>query len=246
MSSMQCQKLGTKYELNDLPYDVVFSILLRLPITTLVQIQCTCKLWRDIIKNDTLFSVMQFLRTVKNPGLIYTLEGSSTLYYVDNPLCWLEVTWSIYICNPITGDRFKLPTLTPPVKDTYRGSWGFGYAPLSKKYKYVQIIPKRIRSKLEGREHFTYTYTYTAEIFTLGGESWRELACVPLGLMSRIYPTADVYCNGTLYWAMSPSFNDVVSFDLETEEFQERRVLYPEKMWLSLSIFPQSIRKSGC
>ncbi|KAF9593120.1 hypothetical protein IFM89_020330 [Coptis chinensis] len=141
MSSLQRRKASRrlqrlvckKNEFDDLPYDVVVNILSRLPITTLIRIKYTCKLWRSIIIDDPLFPELHFSLGVKNPGHVYGIQ-----------------------------------------------------------------------------------------VFTLGGESWRELEHVPYPAPARHGP---VYCNGVLYWSAGhsvPYF--VLSFDLDTEQFQKRRV----------------------
>ncbi|KAF9593062.1 hypothetical protein IFM89_020069 [Coptis chinensis] len=47
---------------------------------------------------------------------------------------------SICICNPIIGDNVKIP-----LKHCDPVSWGFGYAPLSKKYKCIELFCKEIQ-----------------------------------------------------------------------------------------------------
>ncbi|KAF9593048.1 hypothetical protein IFM89_019879 [Coptis chinensis] len=196
----------------------------------------------NIITDDPLFPELHFSLGVKNPGHVYGIRGNlcfvekpkdttvgiklhdvwptnkNQKYYLQND-CYLSTCRSlmcyltmrdkfIHICNPITQNHIKVPI---PVAGgiSREDISGFGYAPQSKKYKYVRFLYRKLNNSL------------TATVFTLGGESWRELEHVPYP--PRLGP---VYCNGVLYWSTGlkagPYF--VLSFDLETEEFQKRRV----------------------
>ncbi|KAF9598079.1 hypothetical protein IFM89_024113 [Coptis chinensis] len=99
------------------------NILSRLPITTLIRIKYTCKLWLDIITDDPLFPELHFSLGVKNPGHVYGIRGS-------------------------------------PVR-----IFKAGYAPQSKKYKYVTVLSEKTKQQFD------------RNVFTLGGESWRVGAC---------------------------------------------------------------------
>ncbi|KAF9593061.1 hypothetical protein IFM89_020068 [Coptis chinensis] len=153
---------------------------------------------------------------IKLPGEWYSGNNYASC---QSLMCYQKTNRSIYVCNPITGDRVKL--LSQHLANSICGSWGFGYAPLSKKYKCVQLLRKRIHPKPKGRNSFKCRST--AEVFTLGGESWRELGHIPLD-MNHFRPTTHVYCSGALYWVPSPSFTNWTQHLRLIEQFQERRV----------------------
>ncbi|KAF9623239.1 hypothetical protein IFM89_000728 [Coptis chinensis] len=114
---------------------------------------------------------------------------------------------SIYICNPVLGDYVEIPC----ENDCGYTFVGFGYAPLSKKSKYVQFSCDPQPGT-------------TPKIFTLGDKSWRVLVHVPFWFDFLQSP---VYCNGVLYWVTyfyeDESQHHVFSFDLKTEKFRLRR-----------------------
>ncbi|KAF9618696.1 hypothetical protein IFM89_002391 [Coptis chinensis] len=236
-----CESKKMKRKAHDLPTEIFYDILSRLPLTFLLgSAKSTCKLWRSII-TDPMFSQLQMPQALTNPGNLYSSLGDSNLYFAYKPLgdkivamklpgelggnkyknlvssgglmCYHDIEEkSIYICNPIIGDHVK-------INSQYferEGSFGFGYAPLSKKYKYLQVIfEKQPKPRI------------TVAILTLGEESWRVLADHQNPIINQ-FP---VYCNGALYWLGPNLFIDedteyqVVSFDVETEKFRRRRIL---------------------
>lgn len=230
-----------KTELNDLPTEILVNILSRPPITSLLQhAKYTCKLWHYIIK-DPLFAELQWAQSLTSPGHLYAFTRDSNLYFVDKSLgdttvgimlpaerkkircmeffscrgliCyrnWLEK--SAFVCNPIISDHVKIPSK----KEDNVITFGFGYALLSKKYKYVQFSYEREENlRMEGT------------ISTLGEESWRHLDVHPF---TNCWWKSPVYFNGFLYFpveADSDSELHVVCLNLDSEKICAKRVCSP-------------------
>ncbi|KAF9615591.1 hypothetical protein IFM89_024680 [Coptis chinensis] len=215
-------------ELNDLPVEILFEILSRLPLKYLLQAaKYTCKLWNNITK-DSLFPELHVARTSKILVTCTRFTGYHNLF-ADKPhsdaivgmklcgdlggdnytdiqssaglICYRALhEKSIYICNPITWDRVKIPSENVGREVDF----GFGYAHLSKKYNYFQV--------------------------SHGLQPNPRLSAAILTLRFPI-SNSPFYSDGALYWVASTVFcmdeieYQVVSPDLETERFRAMRIL---------------------
>ncbi|XP_062104516.1 F-box protein At3g07870-like [Humulus lupulus] len=139
----------------------------------------------------------------------------------------------LFIFNPFTKEYRELPqSINPPHLNAVRVVFGFGFHPRTKEYKAIKIV-----YYIEGNNFFTATIKETrVYVLNLGDSEWRCIAQKPHNLI--ICPASDVLVNGNLHW-LTVKFDqngeetrqDIVSFDLATEEFQ----VIPQPMDLGLN-----------
>ncbi|KAJ8646828.1 hypothetical protein MRB53_008576 [Persea americana] len=122
----------------------------------------------------------------------------------------------VYVCNPVTGEYITLPGATT-TRTTYLDGFlgiGFGYDLARKEYKVVRLV-------CQSRP----PYTWEAEIYTLGTDSWRSIMDFP-GQLCASFPFSDVLVNGALHWKAEESlfcseyFTPIVSLDMCDEQFR--------------------------
>ncbi|KAI3960920.1 hypothetical protein MKW98_019121 [Papaver atlanticum] len=130
-------------------------------------------------------------------------------YKVDTP------DEPLYICNPITREFVNLPPLLIDEKKSVDGVHvvhGFGYHPLTNKYKVVRIfyVGNGKSPSFKGQ----------VEVYTVGsGSGWRSAGETNYSLGSDYFANPTGVCvNGTLHW-LSDKFRDIVAFDLVYEKF---------------------------
>ncbi|XP_019157756.1 PREDICTED: F-box protein At1g11270-like [Ipomoea nil] len=198
-----------------LPEDVVFEILLKLPVTSICRFKCVCRYWYDVIKrhvfkeqhyalqqNSTLLAVEysgaanifsdKFLRTKEN--LRMSLWGSC----ITGPCRGLFLLHTVItpganlgLLNPATS-AFRLLPRSPCAVIHYSFefyAYGLGWDSTRNDYKVVFILFKR----------------QIALVYSLNNDSWRFLdSPLPLELSGRscltTYPQHNIYTNGFCYW----------------------------------------------
>ncbi|KAI3937873.1 hypothetical protein MKW92_035943 [Papaver armeniacum] len=111
---------------------------------------------------------------------------------------------------PLQGDLFVTQT---PI-------YGFGFDPLTKKYKVLrdwEICRPGFEYAKGRRDHI-------CEVFTVGENRWRKIDEVP---PARLHGGAGVYANGSVYWRnagangfATPDNEVIVAFDVGTEKFR--------------------------
>ncbi|GER54985.1 F-box family protein [Striga asiatica] len=119
------------------------------------------------------------------------------------------------ICNPILGERLKLPQLAnPSALYTYENSSSFfGYCASTKRYKVVSFMWLIFTDNL----HFEYSKEMVAYVHTLGWGSWRRVDNPTCPRKNSLDPLL----TDTLHWindTEKPS-EIIGSFDLEREKF---------------------------
>ncbi|OMO52962.1 hypothetical protein CCACVL1_28970 [Corchorus capsularis] len=139
-------------------------------------------------------------------------------------LCFYNAA-QIHICNPLTNYSMELPKL---LKDPgEKGTLGFGFSPTTKEYKVVEIVypRKRPRPRLRGNPNLAADQNSNqgeVRVLTIGDSSWRSIGKVPYQCIQQ---PSQVLVNARLHWISQlgkPYIDDnIVSFDLATEHFQE-------------------------
>ncbi|PQM40525.1 F-box/kelch-repeat protein [Prunus yedoensis var. nudiflora] len=111
------------------------------------------------------------------------------------------------VCNPITGEFINLPHGPKHAKAMTLIGSGLGFSPRTNLYKVVRILKEQTPDRNK-----------VAEIHTLGTGSWKSVGTAPCSDSELSFPTC---VKGMLYWFCHGRTGcSVISFDLDTEEFQ--------------------------
>ncbi|PQM34482.1 F-box/kelch-repeat protein [Prunus yedoensis var. nudiflora] len=111
------------------------------------------------------------------------------------------------VCNPITGEFINLPHGPKHEKAMTLIGSGLGFSPRTNEYKVMRILKEQ-----------TPDTNKVAEIHTLGTGSWKSVGTARCSDSELSFPTC---VKGMLYWFCDKwSGCSVISFDLDTEEFQ--------------------------
>ncbi|KAI9090904.1 hypothetical protein K1719_028389 [Acacia pycnantha] len=219
-----------------IPQDVVISILKRLPVRTLTQVQWVCKDWKNIL-NDPSF-IQEHLRysahknpyllchgdTVHNPSELYVIDSEMQVLQVDSiPLIeFLRVAKVIGSINGLlclkTNYHYLYILFWNPAISKFRlltrkaNFWlkmGFGFCSNVKDYKLVCISYLPLSGLID-----------QVEVYSLSTCSWKE---VELGkLLDGVKIQSDGFgINGAIFWFGYKKGNGLflISYYIATEEF---------------------------
>ncbi|KAL3515699.1 hypothetical protein ACH5RR_022601 [Cinchona calisaya] len=231
------------------PDELLWEILLRLPIKSLMKFKCVSKLWRSIILNPLFANAYRCgfrgilvcdpfdtprLSPAKNffyisfDGLIshhVTVEhgrrmGSTDV--VNGLVCFFYANYSC-LYNIATRQSMDLPL---SVYEGASAGYHLGFDPVNKLYKLLKtcaIYDKYLDGgELDGEIDCVNMVTnLNCEILTIGvDKSWRSIDPPPWEIIHR-----SLCINGALYWAVSrekpDGFSDhLIAFHLSEEKFQ--------------------------
>ncbi|VVA40278.1 PREDICTED: F-box [Prunus dulcis] len=146
-------------------------------------------------------------------GIAFMMQYDHNNYNLVNScnglLCLSDVfvNYPAAVCNPITGEFINLPYGPKHEKAMTLIGSGLGFSPRTNEYKVVRILKER-----------TPDPNKIAEIHTLGTGSWKSVGTAPFSDAELSFPTC---VKGMLYWFCDRWTGcSVISFDLDTEEFQ--------------------------
>ncbi|KAK7363913.1 hypothetical protein VNO77_06075 [Canavalia gladiata] len=130
------------------------------------------------------------------------LQVHMKLVNSSHGLVCLRSHYLYYVCNPLFGEILALPP--PPTVDYLRFA-AFGFDPVSKQYKLVQIVPRGDQ--------------LVAELYQLGQDTWRVIENAS---SARLNSAFDPSLNGALHWIThSTRVEELISsFDIHTEKFK--------------------------
>ncbi|KAJ8755848.1 hypothetical protein K2173_024393 [Erythroxylum novogranatense] len=167
----------------------------------------------DQRKNGGALETAKILKNPFGPALPdFELVGSC------NGLICLYNTESddqLFVYNPFATGYRMLPRMnTHSDSRVSRVVFGFGFHPKTKEYKVIRIVYYA---------QFNYDFAGAvpeAFVLSFSNPTWRNIGRIPHMLMG---PTSEALVNGKLHWLAiqgETSYRDIVSFDIETEEFQ--------------------------
>ncbi|XP_010444605.1 PREDICTED: F-box protein At5g65850-like [Camelina sativa] len=217
-----------------IPIDLVFEILLRLPAKSVAACRCVSKLWGSLISRQD-FTELFFTKSVHRPKLLFTCRKDGKLFFFSSPpdenssadslvsfssscrvsrpingLVCLErdvkkTNETVrVICNPSTGQCLNLPKPTTTWSGLRIHNF-FVYEPIEKQFKLLLSCGIH--------EHL---------VLTLGtGElSWRVIEPSKPHCIHRL---SNICINGVLYYPatdMSSTDDIIVCFDVSSEKFR--------------------------
>ncbi|KAF5178702.1 F-box and associated interaction domains-containing protein [Thalictrum thalictroides] len=211
-----------------LPRDLIFSILVRLPVKFLIRLESVCKQWRSFIKDANFISMYikyqrkhnarililvhsgydRKLYSINIKGLGATtcrlhnffIATTSEISYCNGLLSYYSFSLSLVLVhNPSTAKEWFMLRRSEHV-GTPRG-FGFGFDSSANEYKVVLFGPSH------------------CQVYTIGTGLWRPTKNRPILNYKDDhidYYMSPVFVNGALHWL---SCKDIISFDLKSEEF---------------------------
>ncbi|CAJ2638257.1 unnamed protein product [Trifolium pratense] len=236
-----------------LPEEIIFQILLRLPVRWLLELKRVCKSWKTLISNP-IFTKSHLQNLKMNPSIshqhIFTslliYEPSKIAYFPLKPLlkngsdrpttklvefCMENRFVIIGSCNGLLClfdmDRGYVKLWNPSIGfESKKSPTLDSYHKWSITYNgfgYDHINDKYKLLVVVGRSGFNYSEKVT-QIYTFGGTSWTTIQNFPSASAMNF---VGKFVSGTLNWVIIKSNQTVIlSFDLEKETYKE--VLLPE------------------
>jgi len=246
MGRHEKQSGPSKYSLGSLPKKLLCHIFSQLSVTALLQVQCVCKTWYNLI-NDPEFIKLHLEASSKcKRGLSLILSGEK-VFSVDLPLLdkaveirhpllcsegftnfvgssnglvCLNKDKDFALWNQWTGKYERVPPVNFQLLNASYAFHciihGFGYDHTSNDYKVVCILQQH--SRLKGGR-----LQSEIQVYSLKAKSWRWINCFPFMLCS---PCSGVLASGALHWVarqnpdLFSSSNLLIAFDLGTEKYR--------------------------
>ncbi|KAF9600000.1 hypothetical protein IFM89_002473 [Coptis chinensis] len=213
--------------MSTLPFDIVTIILERLTVKSLLRFKCVCKPWCCLI-NDPLFIKRHLNTAIETEKFnimfshhhLHSIEYDSFEFNevvdIDYPYknktsgCVEVLSGScnglmlggiFFLWNPSTKEFKKLPKtyieICEEIPERYLieiRNYGLGYDHTADDYKVVRI------AKFNGYQdnYGDATVDCEVKVYTLGTNSWKNVADVPQNLLYD--GQSGVYVNGALHW----------------------------------------------
>ncbi|KAI9126673.1 hypothetical protein K1719_002269 [Acacia pycnantha] len=214
------------------------TIFKRLPVRTLIQLQCVCKDWKNLLNDPSFIQEHLLYSAHENPSLLIhclTVLNTLELYTIDCEMQILPVESvplieslpNATVIGSINGlvcvksnDKFLNILVWNPAIREFRlltreaHLWveiGFGFCSIVNDYKVVSI------SK---HDHGISGLIYQVEVYALSTCSWKKVEVG--GLLDGLEIRSDGCCtDGAIFWFGFKKGNGhmLVSYCIETEEF---------------------------
>ncbi|KAK4259348.1 hypothetical protein QN277_005690 [Acacia crassicarpa] len=228
-----------------LQFEIIFNILKRLPVKSIVRFQCVCKEWRDLFKSQSFIDEQVRHSVHEDPSLLLhaydynymrptlrllnrKMETVDVLSVPSND-CFKDGWRIIGSCNGwvcVESWSIRLLFLWNPVLREVReipqsknkgiSVFGFGFSSMVNNYKIV-----RFSDRYQDEEGIEY-HIPIVEVYSLCTDSWKELEFGPLQNI-KITSTNAASADGTIVWlgvgVVDYTSPVLVSFDIATEVF---------------------------
>ncbi|KAI4334809.1 hypothetical protein L6164_013517 [Bauhinia variegata] len=224
-----------------LPDDMVFDILCRLPIESIVRFKSVCKSWNCMIQDPVFINSQISWSKVHPPKLLLTADAEPSSFFltetsefkakklmdindVEDPIVMCSFNGLICIgsrtrldplkiCNPVTRESLELPHSNFANRVEFH-QVALGYDNITKRYKVV-------------RSYKAVETWSRIEILTLGETIWKKFSTRNV-FYERYGP---VFHDGAFHWTFY-LYRQLVQFDLSTDGFHISPPLF-------LAPFPQ-------
>jgi len=215
-----------------LPEELIWEVLLRLPVKSLARFRCVCRCWNHLLRSDSdaafqrLYSDRQ--ASMASAGLVFAaarlapphaheLYGGLTIMpcpgcprFVGGKPCHRGLALlsrpctGYTLCNVSTGGLLRLPPC--PTVGCFISTAGVGYLAATDEYKVVQLAVALDRPLTESLE-------LDCQVLTVGAANgggvrggWRSVAIDLHGKTSNILIEIEcmdpVFANGCLHWTL--------------------------------------------
>ncbi|KAI9084718.1 hypothetical protein K1719_033362 [Acacia pycnantha] len=217
---------------NDTPIfsqEIITSILVRLPVKSLIRFQCVCKDWKNLFRTPSFIAEHLHHSTRQNPLLIVNSDVSEGTPW---DLCLLNcemqvsefqnthiidslISGRLYCCNGmLCGMSGVVRQVPKSLNEPECFSVGFGFSPIINDYKIVKFFVPGY-------------FVVQAEIYSLRAGLWRK---VEVGNLEGVYGLGcgAFPCNGAIFWIGQKKDVEgrnksrlelIVSFDMAREVF---------------------------
>ncbi|XP_059670992.1 F-box protein CPR1-like [Cornus florida] len=231
-----------------LPNDIIYYILLLLPVKSLAQCRCVSREWNDLLTGSNfLKNHLDYARhrlIVSSFGSLMSMDLEARGDFVAtndrvfpwnmpahfitgscNGLLCLLAGYSLFLWNPTTR-QYK--QLSPPSSYCAYGMfYGFGYDMVIDGHYNYKVV--------RGENNHIFGHGLTkVEVYTRKTNCWKRIRDFPYYYM---FQARGIFINGFLHWLAirySDSCATIASLDLAKEEFGE--ILLPEFERQSVSL----------
>ena len=257
-----------------LPDDVVFDILARLPVKSLVRFRCVSKSWNSIITSpDFITTHMNLPKSLSNEKgyLLYVPKSEDRFNLYAQNLC-IDVCSSDRTLTHIS--TFQVPFSAHMVGfcngmfclRNHRCNVLYLWNPSIRKFKMISTphlthpsVPVAIGLAYHSQNNdfkilgIVCARGYNAppaeaEVYTLSTDSWKRVV-ISLGSIDYIGPPPSLFFNGALHFiAWSGRRQFILSFDVNDERFREIMLpqIYDDTVLNSLAVFKGSLALFVC
>ncbi|KAM5554507.1 F-box protein [Rosa sericea] len=234
-----------------MPQEILFEILARLPVKSLLKFRCVCKYWKTLISTPDFINAHLERTSMKSTHdrlLIQTRERR-----MDRKCLSLFCADTFAKFSEIELPMIKIESYFRVVVGSYNGVVclydsdfeTYLWNPSIRKFKRLPQVLNDRRGQLarfaisfgfhpEGDDYkvvriltFEHRYMIEVEVYSHRLESWRRINAVPPN-SHELYIQGEGTCvNGVVYWVIKESFpscNSILSFDLGNEIFQTVRL----------------------
>ncbi|XP_010485320.1 PREDICTED: F-box protein At5g65850 [Camelina sativa] len=228
---------GVEENTAQIPIELVFEILLRLPAKSLAACRCVSKLWCSVISRQD-FAELFLARSVHRPQLLFTCEKDGKLCFFSSPQLQnpdenssagslASFSSSSLVSRPINGlvclERFVTET-NETVRVICSPSTGQCLnLPKPTAWSGLLVTSFFVYEPIEKQFKVLLSYPIDEHlVLTLGtGElSWRKIECSKPHYIPRL---SEICINGVLYYPATDSSSwkyVIVCFDVSSEKFR--------------------------
>ncbi|KAH0980682.1 hypothetical protein GBA52_007859 [Prunus armeniaca] len=238
----------------DIPHEILFDIIAKLPVKSLLKFRCVCKSWHALISSPSFISA-HLERTAMKSGCGYLLmhsgnpdslsgfcpETYAKCLDLDLPTHRSGSSFYVYgSCNGLLciSDTTKetIYLWNPSIRKFKRLPRGL----IRVKYRYSDVATIALGFGLDvgGNDYKVvrvgdFLHGVCVEVYSLRLDSWRIIHAVPpvTEIFKVFWSNKWTYLNGVVYWIVQEFFPDcryIISFDMENEIFQ--RIMLPDRL----------------
>ncbi|PWA37489.1 F-box domain-containing protein [Artemisia annua] len=160
-----------------LPSDIIYEILSRMPVKSLVRFRRVSKLWCEYI-DSPYFATIHSKRAVEEEPTLVMLRATHDWCYPNQPrIC--DKFNSLVVINPLRKECFELPPMDkkPDWRLSYEESCGLGFDDSTNTFKMVCVFP-RIQIDVGEENLDLVRKNLCTMVHVLGTNLWQEAMVV--------------------------------------------------------------------
>ncbi|KAK4254506.1 hypothetical protein QN277_009883 [Acacia crassicarpa] len=218
-----------------LPEQIFISIVMRLPVKTLIRFQLVSKFWKNLVRSPYFIAVHLHHTSNQIPRSLFNMGGPLNLFGVDcagtHELVYL---WKPSFMSKLSGTRIinscngLICVRSDHDSDV---SSLFIWNPATRE---VRCVPGVIEGDVDGVFYFGFGFSpflndykivkilmsdgnKRVEVYSLNTDTWREIEFGNAEIRRMSHDHASF--NGSIFW-VTEEMNGIVSFDLAREVFK--------------------------